>query len=67
MMDGMRKQDPPTIKKLPVEADVPEFLAEAGGRSLIGASSRIIVFFGLESIPGRRREMKTNKKTIQAV
>jgi hypothetical protein len=30
MMDGWRKADPPTIKKLPVEADVPEFLADIG-------------------------------------
>lgn len=26
MLDGMRKEDPPTTKKLPVEFDVPEFL-----------------------------------------
>ena len=25
-LDGMRKDDPPTMKKLPVEADVPEYL-----------------------------------------
>eukprot|EP00985_Skeletonema_marinoi_P013898 scaffold6992_cov241-Skeletonema_marinoi.AAC.1 len=29
-MDGWRKEDPPTEKKLPVEADVPEFLADMG-------------------------------------
>eukprot|EP00985_Skeletonema_marinoi_P024571 scaffold17176_cov147-Skeletonema_marinoi.AAC.1 len=29
-MDGWRKADPPTIKKLLVEADVPEFLADIG-------------------------------------
>jgi len=27
MLDGWRKEDGPTEKKLPVEADVPEFLA----------------------------------------
>ena len=26
MIEGWRKEDPPTIKKLPVEADVPELL-----------------------------------------
>ena len=30
MLDGWRKQDPPTIKKLPVEADVPELLSTVG-------------------------------------
>ena len=30
MMDGWRKEDPPTTKKLPVEVDVPEYIATAG-------------------------------------
>ena len=30
MLDGWRKLDPPTIKKLPVEADVPELLSTVG-------------------------------------
>ena len=30
MVDGMGKTDPPTMKKLPVEADVPEWLASLG-------------------------------------
>ena len=30
MLDGWRKLDPPTIKKLPVEADVPKLLVEMG-------------------------------------
>ena len=30
MLDGWRKQDPPTMKKLPVEADVPELLSTIG-------------------------------------
>ena len=30
MVDGMRKQDPPTMKKIPVESDIPEFLVRAG-------------------------------------
>jgi hypothetical protein len=31
-MDGWRKADPPTVKKLPVESDVPELLATVGAR-----------------------------------
>ena len=30
MLDGWRKDDPATAKKLPVEADVPEFLVNLG-------------------------------------
>jgi hypothetical protein len=30
MLDGYTKADPPTQKKLPVEADVPELLVEMG-------------------------------------
>ncbi|KAL7458421.1 hypothetical protein ACHAWC_009998 [Mediolabrus comicus] len=30
MLDGWRKDEPPTTKKLPVEVDVPEYLAEEG-------------------------------------
>lgn len=33
MLDGMGKADPPTMKKLPVEADVPEFLVSVGQAS----------------------------------
>ena len=29
MMDSWEKEDPPTRKKLPVDEDVPEFLADA--------------------------------------
>ena len=30
MLDGFQKADPPTLKQLPVEADVPEFLVKRG-------------------------------------
>jgi len=30
MMEGWKKQDPPTIKKLPVAIDIPEFLSAVG-------------------------------------
>ncbi len=33
MLDGYRKVDPPTRKKLPVQADVPEFLVEQAYKS----------------------------------
>ena len=46
-MDGMRKQDPPTMKKLPVEADVPEFLAEAGRSKNATEKERAIGDWGL--------------------
>jgi hypothetical protein len=32
MLDGWRKIDPPTLKMLPVEADVPEYLATLGAQ-----------------------------------
>ena len=35
-LDGWRKGDPPTAKKLPVEADVPEYLCKSG--NTLGAS-----------------------------
>jgi hypothetical protein len=30
MYDGWRKEDPPTTKQLPIEADIPEYLANLG-------------------------------------
>jgi hypothetical protein len=36
MLDGWRKSDPTTAKKLPVEADVPEHLCRNG--NTVGAS-----------------------------
>lgn len=38
-LDGWRKEDPPTIKQLPVEVDIPEFLADVGRRP--GASELV--------------------------
>ena len=32
MMSGWKKEDPPVIKKLPVEADIPELLSTLGFR-----------------------------------
>ena len=30
MLDGWRREDPPTVKKLPIEVDIPEWLVEQG-------------------------------------
>ena len=38
MMDGFEKEDPPTEKKLPVEVDVPEYIAK--GKSQCGAAQQ---------------------------
>ena len=32
MLAGWKKEDPPTVKKLPVEADVPELLSKLGAK-----------------------------------
>ena len=42
MMSGYRKEDPATEKKLPVEADVPNFLADIGRRQDSTARDRAI-------------------------
>ena len=47
MMDGMRKKDPPTMKKLPVESDVPEFLAEADRSDNATEKERAVGDWGL--------------------
>ncbi len=42
MLDGYTKADPPTQKKLPVEADVPELLVEMGYGKLGSIQSQAI-------------------------
>ena len=42
MMAGFRKEDPPTVKKLPIEVDIPEFLAGFGRRQNSSARDRAI-------------------------
>ena len=32
MMDGWKKMDPKTMKKLPIEVDIPEFLMKMASR-----------------------------------
>ena len=72
--DGWRKEDPPTTKQLPVEADVPELLAERGrdgtASSLdqaIGDLTLIAFYYllriGEYTIKGTRNE---TKQTVQS-
>ena len=42
MFDGWRKMDPPTIKKLPVEVDVPELLSRLGSQPHANALDKAI-------------------------
>ena len=73
MIDGFNKEDPPTMKKLPVEVDVPEFLGEASRRD--GASeldkavadSVLIAFYyllrvGEYTVKGQRNNTKQTQK-----
>jgi len=73
MYDGWRKEDPPTKKMLPVEADVPEFLATLGRGPAATELDRavgdmaIIAFYyllriGEYTIKGKRNE---TKQTVQ--
>lgn len=73
MLDGMRNVDPPTMKKLPVEVDVPEFVVRmaylivgAIGAQAI-ADSILIAFYyllrvGEYTCKGKRNE---SKQTVQ--
>ena len=53
MLDGYRKEDPATIKKLPVQADVPELLVstayQGGGTEMDKAAAdlTLIAFYYL--------------------
>ena len=73
ILDGWRKEDPPTTKQLPVEADVPELLAERGrdgNASNLDRAIRdltLIAFYyllriGEYTIKGKRNE---TKQTVQ--
>ena len=73
MLDGFRKEDPPTLKKLPVEADVPEFMCKlglmAGATALasaVGDLSLIVFYYlwriGEYTIKGSRNN---SKQTVQ--
>ncbi len=77
MLDGYMKADPPTQKKLPVEADVPKLLVEMGYGKLgsiqnqaIGDLSRIAFYYLLcigEYTVKRQRDhtKRAKKQTVQ--
>jgi hypothetical protein len=71
--DGWRKEDPPTTKQLPVEADVPELLADRGRAAsastldqAIGDLALIAFYYllriGEYTVKGKRNE---TKQTVQ--
>jgi hypothetical protein len=73
MYNGWRKEDPATTKQLPVEADVPELLADRGLRASATERDRVvgdltlIAFYyllriGEYTIKGNRNE---TKQTVQ--
>ena len=73
ILNGWRKEDPPTTKQLPVEADIPELLAEirrdGNGSDLdkaIGDLTLIAFYYllriGEYAIKGKRNE---TKQTVQ--
>ena len=72
-LDGWRKGDPPTQKKLPVEVDVPEFLAALGLADdsteqvkAVGDQALIAYYYllrvGEYTVKGSRNE---SKQTVQ--
>lgn len=79
MMDGWRKEDPPTMKKHPVEADVPEFLATIGRQATATALQQavgdltLIAFYYLLRIgeytgkPSRNETKQTEQFKLQDV
>ena len=73
ILDGMRKEDPVTKKMLPVESDVPEFIARIGCEGsatelekAVGDHSLIAFYYllriGEYTVKGRRNE---TKQTVQ--
>jgi len=73
MLDGWRKTDGPVLKKLPVEADIPEFLVKLGLQ--VGASAKdkavgdlaLIAFYyllriGEYTVKGTRNESKQTQQ-----
>jgi hypothetical protein len=70
-INGYTKADPPTQKKLPVKADVPELLIEMGyGRHAVGDLSLIAFYYllriGEYTVKRQRdRSKRATKQTIQ--
>ena len=73
MIDGMAKEDPPTMKKLPVEVDVPEYIAKAGKdhaastlTTTVGDLTLIAFYYllrvGEYTVKGARNETKQTRQ-----
>ena len=71
MMEGWRKDDPPTKKKLPVVIDVPEILSELGMKKdatemvkAVGDCAVISLYYLLRvgSYKVKNKEMKQSKQ-----
>ena len=73
MLDGWHKTDGPVLKKLPVEADIPEYLAKRGMQAGAGASEQavgdlaVIAFYyllriGEYTVKGSRNESKQTQQ-----
>ena len=73
MIKGWRKDNPPTIKKLPVEADVPELLSHVGSRSTANELDKaigdlaLIAFYYLLCVSEYtvKTSRNTSKQTVQ--
>ena len=73
MLDGFGKEDPPTIKKLPIEVDIPEYIslcslrAAASERTKAIADLILIAFYYLLRVGEytTKGERNTTKQTVQ--
>jgi len=73
MLDGWRKEDPPTMKKLPIEIDIPELLANLGRRAESTMKERavgdlsLVAFYYLLRVGEYTNKRKRNetKQTVQ--
>ena len=73
MLDGWKEEDPPTLKKLPVEADIPEYIATIGYQSTSTPKEQaigdlmIIAFYYLLRVGEYTTKAKreNSKRTVQ--
>mmetsp|Transcript_36829 Transcript_36829/g.82805 ORF Transcript_36829/g.82805 Transcript_36829/m.82805 type:complete len:416 (-) Transcript_36829:347-1594(-) len=72
MMSGFKKEDPATVKKLPIEVDVPEYLASLGRHAgsserdqAIGDLSLIGFYYLLRSAEYTKNRSRDEKQTVE--
>jgi len=72
MMSGFKKEDPATVKKLPVEVDIPEYLARLGRHArssardqAIGDLSLIGFYYLLRSAEYTKNRSRDEKQTVE--